>query len=89
MVESTTPGGKQVFVPGKLPNNSLALKNMLYLTPESFKMFFEENGQRQPVFVKAKNMVMRLSSDDRIEKGEVGMSSLQKEALRLSNKNTI
>ena len=73
-----------IFKPGRLPNNALAMKNMLYLHPNDFDVFFKQNGSRQPVFVKCKQMVMRLAADDRINVGELGCSSLQKEFLRLS-----
>ena len=67
-----------------MPNNSLAFKNLLYLNPEDFNYFFKLNGDRQPVYVKCKKMVLRLHADDRIAVGEVAPNSLQKEALRLS-----
>ena len=47
------------FVPGKLPGNQYAFKNCLFLHPSDYQVYLEANGNREPVYVKAKTLVMR------------------------------
>jgi len=59
-----------------LPGNQYAFKNCLFLNPEDYQFFLQSNGNRKPVFVKAKGLVMRLESLDGINAGEIGASAL-------------
>lgn len=49
----------------------------------------QANGNRRPVFVKVKTLVLRLEPLDGIILGEVGASAPQKEALRISKIDNI
>lgn len=77
------------FLPGKLPSNEYAFKNMLFMNPEDFQYYLQHNGNRKPVFVKVKTMILRLEALDSINVGEVAASSIQKEAMRISKIDNI
>lgn len=77
------------FLPGKLPSNDYAFKNMLFVHPSAFKVFQQQNGNRTPIFVEVKNFVLRLAPLDSIGAQEFGASALQKEAMRISKIDTI
>jgi len=77
------------FKPGKLPSNDYAFKNMLFVHPQDYNTFFEQNGRRDPVYVEVKNHVLRLAALDSIGVGEFGASALQKEAMKISKIDTI
>ena len=38
--------GALEFLPGKLPGNLYAFKNMLYVNPQDFEYFLQANGNR-------------------------------------------
>jgi len=58
--------------------------NSMFLHPQDYNNFLRQNNNRQPVYVKAKGMVLRLEPLDGIVAGEFGASALQKEAMRIS-----
>ena len=76
-------------MPGKLPGNTYAFKNCLFLNPADYQGYFEANGGRFPVYVKAKSMVLRLEKLEDIQAGSFGASALQKEAMRISKIDTL
>ena len=72
------------FAPGKLPGNQYAFKNCMFLNPMDYNFYLEKNHNREPIYVKAKGMILRLESLDAINRGEFGASAMQKEAMRIS-----
>ena len=76
------------FNPGKLPSNEYAFKNTIYIGQNDYRMFVEEIG-KEPVYVKVKNFVMLLDQLHSLAPREFALSSLQKEAMKISKIDTI
>ena len=88
MVENSTPISLQQFEPGKLPGNQYAFTNMIYVSQQAYGQFVEESG-KEPVYVKVKNFVLRLSQLHTLGPKEFAASSLQKEAMRIAKIDTV
>jgi len=46
------------------------------LNPQDYNIFLQQNGNRKPVYVKAKALIMRLEPLDGMPQGEIGASAL-------------
>ena len=54
-----------------------------------YQFYLSANGDRKPVYVRAKTLIMRLEQLEEIEAGTFGASALQKEAMRISKIDTL
>ena len=48
----------------------------MYLNPQDYYVFLEQNGGRSPVYVKAKTFILKLEPLEGINIGEFGASAL-------------
>ena len=88
---TTTPANLRPneFIPGKLPGNDYAFKNCLFLSTKDYGALLDTAGGRQPLFVKAKGLVLRVEPLNAMRISEIGASAMQKEAMRVSKIDTI
>ena len=77
------------FVPGKLPGNSYAFKNNIYLSPQDYNEMLQMAGGRKPLFGRIKGLVLRIEPLADMRRTEIGASAMQKEAMRVSKIDTI
>jgi vesicle-fusing ATPase len=69
---------------GKLQDVSHAISNKIFLNAEEYKAFKASVGNTEPVYAAVQNSVYMLAQASYIERGVAGLSSKQREFLKLS-----
>jgi vesicle-fusing ATPase len=72
------------FKIGQLQEISHAISNKVYLCPADYANIFQQNGKKEPIYVKIKESVFLLGSASYLERGSAGLSKKQREFLKLS-----